>query len=1056
MGQIQKDGINYNYEYDSTTSKNKIEVPTKFVTVNDSSYPLIDMKNIDWDNALLDQILKIKFIEDYIGIKYDDNNKPILDNYRYKDDIDQTTNLTSKPAWLSEDNKGHINSSTELLDLINYILSRIIYIDDAVVDLQDAANLKKIELKFFENDYFPVNPVNPSKPSDFTITICPNDTTTRDAEWIVSTFPSVNENINLALSEIGVYNNGNLVSGVTGIIKTHINKNNGGSEVTEQLYWEYVVNLDIYGFDKKYNELDVFLRYTSVLTEHYQAIDPVDTKITIKKTPNLINWLYINNEEYSVINYNNSNVLINTNILNTYLTKDEKNNYIFAEYNGDPQEPNLGSFEWFVKNEYVFNTNPSQGYLSLNIAKNKPLNIKVFPKYYGNNSLDNEDASDNEEVHSLLSIVKTGVNISGLDSQEYQQTNEGIIGKPISKTIIITNEDETTSELTFNGFEYEFTPSININNSENTVFSLSLKTTGTKYIQYNNIFNGLPISLSNLSNINYSINETTLQSVNSEFQTHEKIKSLLDTVDNRTRFNVELPIYTRKSFNDNNSNTTEDWNEYNEKLTITPNSFYMYFTPGFNESDKDFFNIYLEDNPSINLFNKIEIDKNTTFNIWANDEVLKRILLNNNDSSSENNNNLPIDKVVENVIGEYLDINYSYNKLYQLLNIKVITKKATVDPNYTDIIEKEKAESVFYLPIVYKIPAKLSGTGTLYGESSFIFNIKIVRGNNELIAPKYKQNTKVVIKVNEPCNFSNIIRQIKQYPWPDDKKDSFIIGIRSNPEIDMDISGLRRVPDKNKTYEINSDSVNYIIQIDNIAKTLTLMEFNMNSINTDNDELKTRNKYNDELKIQPSWPKFIIYADKEYLGTKYDFSQNQALVFSKDVDKDLTLINYNGSISQGIGGSLDKIYGETMGIEITYQQWQETRGEIDLNEFFANGILCGDRLINDIEIYYKDIYSDELYTKYSDYKRMGSIDIKTFDTWSSMINGKVNVIENNEFILDPEKLTLNCPNWKTIHDKSNITGDNEGDVILIVYIWVNPTSKFNGKTFCLQFYIKNQ
>lgn len=1044
MGQIQKDGINYNYEYDSTTSKNKIEVPTKFVTINDSSYPLIDMKNIDWDNALLDQILKIKFIEDYIGIKYDDNNKPILDNYRYKDDIDQTTNLTSKPAWLSEDNKGHINSSTELLDLINYILSRIIYIDDAVVDLQDAANLKKIELKFFENDYFPVNPANPSKPSDFTITICPNNPKTRDAEWIVSTFPSVNENINLALSEIGIYNNGNLVSGVTGIIKTHINKNNGGNDVTEQLYWEYVVNLDIYGFDKKYNELDVFLRYTSVLTEHYQAIDPVDTKITIKKTPNLINWLYINNEEYSVINYNNSNVLINTNILNTYLTKDEKNNYIFTEYNGDPQEPNLGSFEWFVKNEYVFNTNPSQGYLSLNIAKNRPLNIKVFPKYYGNNSLDNEDASDNEEVHSLLSIVKNGVNISGLDSQEYQQTNEGIIGKPISKTIIITNEDETTSELTFNGFEYEFTPSININNSENTVFSLSLKTTGTKYIQYNNIFNGLPISLSNLSNINFSINETILESVNSEFQTYEKIISSLDKVDNRTRFNVELPIYTRKSFNDNNSETTKDWEEYNG-ITITPNSFYMYFTPGFNETDKDFFNIYLEDNPSINLFDKIEIDKNTTFNIWANDEVLKRILL-NNDSSSENNNNLSIDKVVENVIGEYLDIIYSRNKLYQLLNIKVITKKATVDPNYTDIIEKEKDKSVFYLPIVYKIPAKLSGTGTLYGESSFIFNIKIVRGHNELIAPKYKQNTKVVIKVNEPCNFSNIIRHIDKYPWVDDKKDSFIIGIRSNSEIDMDVDGLVLDPDKKKTYKkIINDSENYIIQIDNIAKTLTLMEFNMKSVNT----------YNDELIIQPSWPKFIIYADKEYLGTKYDFSQNQALIFSKDVDKDLTLIpNYGESTSQGIGGNLDKIYGETMRIDITYQQWQETRGDIDLNEFFANGILCGDRSLNDIEIYYKDFYSNALP---SDFKRMISIDIKTFDTWSSMINGEVTVKKDNEFKLNSETLTLNCQNWETIHNKSNITASGiEGDVVLIVYIWINPTPKFNGKTFCLQFYIKNQ
>ena len=1045
MGQIQKDGINYNYEYDSTTSKNKIEVPTKFVTVNDSSYPLIDMKNIDWDNALLDQILKIKFIEDYIGIKYDDNNKPILDNYRYKDDSDQTTNLTSKPAWLNENNKGHINSSTELLDLINYILSRIIYIDDAVVDLQDAANLKKIELKFFENDYFQVNPANPSKPSDFTITICPNNTKTRYAEWIVSTFPSVNENINLALSEIGIYNNGNLVSGVTGIIKTYIDRNNGGNEATEQLYWDYVVKLNIYGFDKKYNELDVFLRYTSVLTEHYQAIDPVDTKITIKKTPNLINWLYINNEEYSVINYNNSNVLINTNILNTYLTKDEKNNYIFTEYNGDPQEPNLGSFEWFVKNEYVFNTNPSQGYLSLKIAKNEPLNIKVFPKYYGNNSLDNEDASDNEEVYSLLSIVKNGVNISGLDSQEYQQTNEGIIGKPISKTIIITNEDETTSELTFNGFEYEFTPSIDINNSEYTVFSLSLKTTGTKYIQYNNIFNGLPISLSNLSNINYSINETTLKSVNSEFESYEQIISSLDIVDNRNRFNVELPIYTRKSFNDNNPKTTEDWKEYNG--IITPNSFYMYFTPGVNESDKDFFNIYLEDNPSINLFDKIKIDKNTTFNIWSNDEVLKRILLNNNDSSSENNNNLSIDKVVENVIGEYLDIIYSRNKLNQLLNIKVITKKATVDPNY-NIIYNETPESVFYLPIVYKIPAKLSGTGTLYGESSFIFNIKIVRGNNELIAPKYKQNTKVVIKVNEPCNFSNIIRHINKYPWTDDKKDSFIIGIRSNPEIAMDISGLTPVDDKNETYKINSNSVNYIIQRDNIAKTLTLMEFDMTDKN---------NKYNDELIIQPSWPKFIIYADKEYLGRKYDFSKNQALVFSKDVDKDLTLINYGDSTSQGIGGNLDKIYGETMGIKITYQQWQDMKGSIDLNEFFANGILCGDRLLNDIEIYYKDIYSDELYTKYSDYKRMGSIDIETtFATWSSMIDGKVNVIKDNEFELDSETLTLKCQNWKTIHNKSNITGDNEGDVILIVYIWVNPTPKFNGKTFCLQFYIKNQ
>ena len=146
-----------------------------------------------------------------------------------------------------------------------------------------------------------------------------------------------------------------------------------------------------------------------------------------------------------------------------------------------------------------------------------------------------------------------------------------------------------------------------------------------------------------------------------------------------------------------------------------------------------------------------------------------------------------------------------------------------------------------------------------------------------------------------------------------------------------------------------------------------------------------------------------------------------------------------------------------MGITITYQQWQDMRGSIDLNEFFANGILCGDRSLNNIEIYYKDIYSNELYTKYSDFKRMVSIDIETtFATWSSMIDGKVNVIEDNEFELDPETLTLNCQNWEIIYKKSNITGDNEGDVILIVYIWVNPTPKFNGKTFCLQFYIKNQ
>ena len=215
------------------------------------------------------------------------------------------------------------------------------------------------------------------------------------------------------------------------------------------------------------------------------------------------------------------------------------------------------------------------------------------------------------------------------------------------------------------------------------------------------------------------------------------------------------------------------------------------------------------------------------------------------------------------------------------------------------------------------------------------------------------------------------------------------------------------------------------------------------------------NKYNDELIIQPSWPKFIIYADKEYLGTKYDFSKNQALVFSKDVDKDLTLINYPGSTSQGIGGNLDKIYGETMRIDITNQQWQETQGEIDLNEFFANGILCGDRSLNNIEIYYKDFYSNALP---SDFKRMISIDIEsTFATWSSIINGEVNDIEDNEFRLNSETLTLNCQNWKSIHNKSNITLDgNEGDVVLIVYIWVNPTTKFNGKTFCLQFYIKNQ
>ena len=131
---VISEGINYSYNVGG------IELPDKIAPINDSNYHLIDSCHIDWNNSALSYIPKIQkdIFKQYKYLYFDEdgnvteNENGVLET-RYHNDSKLNLNIdfSEIPLWKQD---GTLKDSTELLDLVNYILSRIIHADDKILE----------------------------------------------------------------------------------------------------------------------------------------------------------------------------------------------------------------------------------------------------------------------------------------------------------------------------------------------------------------------------------------------------------------------------------------------------------------------------------------------------------------------------------------------------------------------------------------------------------------------------------------------------------------------------------------------------------------------------------------------------------------------------------------------------------------------------------------------------------------------------------------------------------------------------------------------------------
>ena len=743
---INKTDHGINFEYDALDG---LSMPTKLITVNNSDYKLINSKDIDWNNSFLSYIPQIQNISDYIKQQYVNDD--------VKDD--------KKPYWKTE---GQVNSSQELLDIINYLISRVIYADQKIQEFIDKENLTKITLLFEGDD---VELDNNQNPKPFVFYLVPNEYDSRTKNFDVKTHPKIDASVTLNLGvSISTPNDGSIIP--SQIFTAQSFKVLSGSE-GEEISSYFDVTFNASGFNRNCNEVELIIRFTTSVTEKFDAIEPIHTFIKIYKDENPIEYLIINDEVYKVYKpevfaylFGEESTIfgaISEKELEI-LKKDNYGEYIFEENIGSFTSPTQNSLTWFItegkfhffdsrtvidgkiNNEDSINISN----IKINIPRQRDTKIEIYTKYDKTNCLDLQDNDDNKPIDCYF--ILNGLNESSSKTTHIKNPQ----GTDIFNDYLECNRTVVCTR-SINGKErkgFSITLNADYDESSSASFNMNLYLSGTKYIKhYTEIC--LPFNITQATYLELFENKNNVDDWNTKNNPKNNnddklITSLEGDANSGYVFNVGIPLFTYKSFTESQLNDPTFTNGVKMSMPI-----YSKFGTG----GKGLFDIKIHESGTA-VTDLIEIDYEST---WLKvsqvfPDMCKYVNISNSNMTNYDKGKALLDTFI--TFKKVLSSNFLY---YEYINFGLL--RATTYKHQTNyrVFSRENDDTAVALPIICKIPGHTSGMGELYNELKFTLNLTIYRGSSDLIALDYATDDKgnkrsVYAELLKPIKFSNLYK----------------------------------------------------------------------------------------------------------------------------------------------------------------------------------------------------------------------------------------------------------------------------------------------------------
>lgn len=503
------------YVYDDTLN-GKIEIPGKFIQINcdDNNYKLLHAKDIEW-NYFLDKIKDIDIlkIDEYINYT---SGEDVCE--RYKGDNYNKNKI--KPKWFPDNvnDRGFVENTSELIDIINYLIHRNIINEEEIHKLSRQFELTNIILTFDEN--YSNNGVEPF-PLEFIIS---PDKQSSDLTHTgnISTSPSITDP-EVKLESVIVWDSLLPSSDRTNIenlsipcIEFNSTLINSVSSSSPQNTIAWIGKILYRGFTPELNEHTSIINVFTNNTLQTNGAEPKQIKITVKKTPNYIRYIKINGVKFIYFGageiykqvYGTTDDLVSSNILYypclipedilllclgldepTVIYSKETDRYSFKKQSASSNT--YGQIGWLIENNYIyaypFNKTNSIDNNTLSkfnkiLLKNNTSNIvEVEMDYNPTNCNYMGDQYDREPIAMTVTVINNEMQntnitfLSDLDNSVYkEESGEGIYGK---KYTFRYNGD--------NKQRFVFNINTNRQLEEGNVYRIKIETTGTKYVQKN-------------------------------------------------------------------------------------------------------------------------------------------------------------------------------------------------------------------------------------------------------------------------------------------------------------------------------------------------------------------------------------------------------------------------------------------------------------------------------------------------------------------------------------------------------------------------------------------
>lgn len=974
------EGINYSY------NAGGIELPDKITTVNDSDYHLVDSCHIDWNNSALSYIPKIQedFFKKYKYLYFDeDGNVTVNENgvleTRYHNDskLNGNKDFSEIPLWKKD---GTLKDSTELLDLVNYILSRIIYADDKILEFDQLLNLGKVYIEFQKSGL--PNWLNVNETLDqllnSEIVIYPHLTEEENVSrsFIIDVHlkpkDKIKDDVKVKCSTT-IYSPANVTDNIVELYTETVTS----GDSTSPFYQLYKIHGSLYGFNKDFDKAEISFRLTSERTSLWNSIDPMTFILTVKKDENPISKIIINDIEYIYISktqypevfeqlseiYEESPteyvLLQKTDLYDDQIKiNDGVITIEWLEPGDDVLNPNRGSIEHCIENNLFFgvcsnNTPLSQKRIPLvnNENANREKNtVKIYTKYpkrVGDNYLSKDvaDTLDNE-ITSLIRLTGSGVKIN---NEALSESSTEIIGA--------WNSTEQCFEFNFGSLLVD---------AENASVFMDIEIGGSKYISFNKTLFSIPVLPINAIEIQWRFNSTIWDSIVADFgENKEGFNFNYKDVDGvLSNLNLVLPLFTTKSFSKHNDI------EKNEVIQTRPDLQYDINTLNSTNINiwkinktiigalDGFIDVYPANNENLNktFQEKIEIDYSPIIREYNRDKN-SRLSTSLVSIFGQQSLDLLIEKNDAETIGKrFIYLDYERDDRNDIRMHKLVTKTITNNPKHVKnttntngaIFNNNDEADYFDLPINLiveggSVTDKNNNSKTIsWVTSKLPVNIRVIRGDNKLtgIQRKTTENGSIealTCKLFEQLDFRNLYGARKLFT--SDLTNKWIFIGRNKRDNDPNVSELLRKPTLKLEY--NDNDIATTLQ----ENYLTFDWFNQptDEFGSDKDVFPTIFWQKDKTKASLIYA--TIWQDNEWHASNYNTNSN--LITNITISRLNRLLDAKDDEANKILGIFKRFENSNKDLHNNLLE-QDIKFYTDSNNFYAGPVALGANDVYDI------------------------------------------------------------------------------------------------------------